>query len=116
MAIWKASSEYSVYYTRNEGSNFLVFWENLDGFFKLSTIAVVDGAILLAIFGMTVFSDFVNRKSSNREELERMHEGLIVSVERGQLCRTSAMLTKWLPPAHKISQVLHSNPKPLWFV
>ena len=81
MAIWKASSEYSEYYT--EGSNFLVFWENLDGFFKLSTIAVVDGAILLAIFGMTVFSDFVNRKSSNREELERMHEGLIVSVERG---------------------------------
>ena len=83
MAIWKASSEYSVYYTRNEGSNFLVFWENLDGFFKLSTIAVVDGAILLAIFGMTVFSDFVNRKSGNRQELERMHEGLIVSVERG---------------------------------
>jgi hypothetical protein len=83
MAIWKASSEYSVYYTRNEGSNFLVFWENLDGFFKLSTIAIVDGAILLAIFGMTVFSDFVNRKSSNREELERMHEGLIVAVERG---------------------------------
>ena len=81
MAIWKASSEYSEYYT--DGSNFLVFWENLDGFFKLSTIAVVDGAILLAIFGMTVFSDFVNRKSSNREELERMHEGLIVSVERG---------------------------------
>lgn len=83
LAIWKASSEYKDYYTRNEGSNFLVFWENLDSFFKLSTIAIVDGAILLAIFGMTIYSDRVNRNSESRQELERMHEGMIVSLERG---------------------------------
>jgi len=83
LAIWKASSGYKEYYTRNEGSNFLVFWENLDSFFKLSTIAIVDGAILFAIFAMTIYSDHVNRNSESRQELERMHEGMIVSLERG---------------------------------
>ena len=83
LAIWKASSEYKEYWPSNPGSNFLVFWENLDGFFRLSTIAVVDGFILLAIFGMTIFSDIVNRRSNDRQELERIHEGLIVSLERG---------------------------------
>jgi len=83
IAIWKASRGYSDYYTRNEGSNFLVFWENLDSFFKLSKIAIVDGLILAAIFLMTIYSDRVNRNSESRQELERMHEGLIVSLERG---------------------------------
>ena len=37
LAIWKASSEYKDYYTRNEGSNFLVFWEN-DIYYKFDEI------------------------------------------------------------------------------
>jgi hypothetical protein len=62
----------------------LVFWEqNLGGFFKLSYVAIIDGAILIAIFLMTIGSDLINKNSSERQELERMHEGLIVALERG---------------------------------
>lgn len=83
IAIWHASKGYRAYWPKNPGSNFLVYWEQLDGAFKLSTIAIIDGVILGAIFVMTIFSDLVNRNSSLRQELGRMHEGLIVSLERG---------------------------------
>lgn len=84
IAIWSASRGYSDWYPQNPSSNFLVYWEdNLPGIFKLSYVAIFDGAILLAIFGMTIFSDLINKNSKLKEELERMHEGLIVSLERG---------------------------------
>ena len=84
IAIWSASRGYSDWYPRNPSSNFLVYWEdNLSGIFKLSYVAIFDGVILLVIFGMTIFSDLINKNSKLKEELERMHEGLIVSLERG---------------------------------
>ena len=84
IAIWSASRGYSDWYPQNPSSNFLVYWEdNLPGIFKLSYVAIFDGAILLVIFGMTIFSDLINKNSKLKEELERMHEGLIVSLERG---------------------------------
>lgn len=84
IAIWSASRGYSDWYPQNPSSNFLVYWEdNLSGIFKLSYVAIFDGAILLVIFGMTIFSDLINKNSKLKEELERMHEGLIVSLERG---------------------------------
>lgn len=84
IAIWSASRGYSDWYPENPSSNFLVYWEdNLPGIFKLSYVAIFDGVILLLIFGMTISSDFINKNSKLKEELERMHEGLIVSLERG---------------------------------
>ena len=84
IAIWSASRGYSDWYPQNPSSNFLVYWEdNLPGIFKLSYVAIFDGVILLVIFGMTIFSDLINKNSKLKEELERMHEGLIVSLERG---------------------------------
>lgn len=83
IGIWHASKGYSTYWPQNPGSNFLVYWEQLEGLGKLSTIAIIDGLILAAIFGMTIYSDRVNRNSESRQELERMHEGMIVSLERG---------------------------------
>ncbi len=84
IAIWSASRGYSDWYPQNPASNFLVYWENnLTGIFRLSSVAIFDGVVLLAIFGMTVFSDFINRNSTKNNELQRMHESLIVSLERG---------------------------------
>ena len=84
IAIWSASRGYSDWYPENPSSNFLVYWEDgLPGIFKLSYVAIFDGVILLLIFGMTISSDFINKNSKLKEELERMHEGLIVSLERG---------------------------------
>jgi len=84
LAIWSASRGYSDWYPNHPSSNFLVYWENdLNSIFKLSSIALIDGAILVAIFLMTVGSDLINRNSGLRQELERLHEGLIVSLERG---------------------------------
>ena len=49
LAIWSASRGYSDWYLDHPSSNFLVYWENdLDSIFKLSSIALIDGAILLA--------------------------------------------------------------------
>ena len=84
IAIWSASRGYSDWYPQNPASNFLVYWENnLTGIFRLSSVAIFDGVVLLAIFGMTIASDFINRNSTKNSELERMHESLIVSLERG---------------------------------
>lgn len=84
LAIWSASRGYSKWYPSRPNSNFLVYWEqNLEGLFKLSYVAIFDGAILILIFLMTIGSDLINKNSSLRQELERMHEGLIVSLERG---------------------------------
>jgi len=84
IAIWSASRGYSNWYPNHPNSNFLVYWEqNLEGIFKLSYVAIIDGAILIAIFLMTIGSDLINKNSSERQELERMHEGLIVALERG---------------------------------
>lgn len=84
IAIWSASRGYSDWFPNNPSSNFLVYWEdNLTGIFKLSNVAIFDGVVLLIIFGMTISSDWINKNSKRKEELERLHEGLIVSLERG---------------------------------
>ena len=84
IAIWSASRQFSDWYPANPNSNFLVFWEqNLKGIFKLSYVALIDGLILIVIFLMTIGSDLINKNSSQRQELERLHEGLIVRIERG---------------------------------
>ena len=84
IAIWSASRGYSDWFPNNPSSNFLVYWENnLTGIFKLSNVAIFDGVVLLIIFGMTISSDWINKNSKLKEELERLHEGLIVSLERG---------------------------------
>jgi len=84
IAIWSASRQFSDWYPANPNSNFLVFWEqNLKGIFKLSYVALIDGVILIVIFLMTIGSDLINKNSSQRQELERLHEGLIVRIERG---------------------------------
>ena len=64
------------------GDNFLVFWQNLDGFTKLSTVAVWDSAIIATVIILTVVVGMLEEDGSFARTLSREYEGLMVSLER----------------------------------
>lgn len=64
------------------GDNFLVFWQNLEGFTKLSTIALIDVAIILAVIVFTIAVGILEEEGTYARKLQREYEGLMVSLER----------------------------------
>lgn len=85
IGLWQAAKSFSAASeVSREGLNFLVYWErDVSGLFRLSTIAIVDFALLFAVFLMTVVSEWVGRPGERQAALERQHETLIANLERG---------------------------------
>jgi DnaJ-domain-containing protein 1 len=85
IGLWQAAKSFSAASaTAREELNFLVYWErDVSGLFRLSTIAVIDFALLFMVFLMTVVSEWVGRPGERQAALERRHETLIANLERG---------------------------------
>lgn len=79
---WGVRDAVRAFSTAEVGDNFLVFWQNLDGFTKLSTIALIDVAIILAVIVLTIAVGILEEDGTYARKLQREYEGLMVSLER----------------------------------
>lgn len=82
MLTWFALREAVIEFSRSAkvGDNFLIYWEKLDGFAKLSNVALLDVLIIGVIVALTVASGYVD--NAQNIKVTQGYEGLIISLER----------------------------------
>lgn len=82
MLTWYALREAVIEFSRSAkvDDNFLIYWEKLDGFAKLSTVALLDVLIIVVIVVLTAVSGYVD--IAENMKVTQSYEGLIISLER----------------------------------
>ena len=80
LALREAAAEFAI--SATEGENFLIFWQKLSGWAGLSTVALVDAVILGVLILLTLGIGVAEENDKRSIRLEKMHEGLMVALER----------------------------------
>lgn len=82
MLTWYALREAVMEFSRSAkvDDNFLIYWEKLDGFSKLSNVALLDVFVIGVIVVLTVVSGYVD--SAQNVKTTQVYEGLLITLER----------------------------------
>lgn len=82
LAFREASTGFAERARQQTGDNFLVYWQQIEGFARLSNVAFLDAVLVGIVIFLTLIIGWAEETDRRGRALEAMHEGLMVALER----------------------------------